>query len=115
MPAASQSEPQDAYREAEKTNTEGCPFRIVDVFPSRKYQSSRGTLQNQFTLDRPVILPYKDLNTLGLRLCVCVYTCRSLCRQARETRLKFRGDYFAKLVSLCYHLEVVSLAASAVV
>lgn len=55
MPAASQSEPQDAYGEAEKTNTEGCPFCILDAFPSRKYQSLPGTLQNQFTQDRPAI------------------------------------------------------------
>lgn len=55
MPAASQSEPQDAYGEAEKTNTEGCPFCILDAFPSRKYQSSPGMLLNQFTQDRPVI------------------------------------------------------------
>lgn len=72
MPAASQSEPQDAYREAEKTNTEGCPFCILDAFPSRKYQSSPGMLQNRFTLGRPAILPYKVLSTLGLRLCVYV-------------------------------------------
>lgn len=72
MPAASQSEPQDAYREAEKTNTEGCPFCILDAFPSRKYQSSPGILQNRFTLGRPAILPYKGLSTLGLRLCVYV-------------------------------------------
>lgn len=87
MPAASQSEPQDAYREAEKTNTEGCPFCILDAFPSRKYQSSPGTLQNRFTLDRPAILPYKGLNTLGLRLCVYVYTCLSVCRRAGGSRL----------------------------
>lgn len=72
MPAASQSEPQDAYGEAEKTNTEGCPFWILDAFPSHKYQSSPGTLQNQFTLNRPAILPYKDLKTLGFRSCVYV-------------------------------------------
>lgn len=77
MPAASQSEPQDAYGEAEKTNTEGCPFWILDAFPSHKYQSSPGTLQNQFTLNRPAILPYKDLKTLGFRSCVYVYTCQS--------------------------------------
>lgn len=78
MPAASQSEPQDAYREAEKTNTEGCPFCILDAFPSRKYQSSPGTLQNQFTLDWPAILPYKDLDTWALDclyMSVYVYIC----------------------------------------
>lgn len=73
MPAASQSEPQDAYGEAEKTNTEGCPFWILDAFPSHKYQSSPGTLQNQFTLERPAILPYKDVKTLALgRVYMCV-------------------------------------------
>lgn len=77
MPAASQSEPQDAYGEAEKTNTEGCPFRILDAFPSHKYQSSLGTLQNQFTVGRPVIWLYKDLKTLGFRSCVYVCTCQS--------------------------------------
>lgn len=83
MPAASQSEPQDAYREAEKTNTEGCPFCILDAFPSRKYQSSPGTLQNRFTLP----LPYKGLNTLALRLCVYVYTCLSVRRCAGAARI----------------------------
>lgn len=56
-PAASQSEPQDANGEAEKTNTERCPFSTLDAFPSHKYQSSPRTLQNQFTPDRPAILP----------------------------------------------------------
>lgn len=87
MPAASQSEPQDAYREAEKTNTEGCPFCILDAFPSHKYQSSPGTLQNRFTLDRPAILPYKGLNTLGIRLCIYVYTCLSVRRRAAGASL----------------------------
>lgn len=93
MPAVSQSEPQDAYREAEKTNTQGCPFCILDVFPSRKYQSSPEMLQNRFTLNRPVILPYKGLNTLDLRLCVYVYTCLSVRRRAERNRLKFGGNF----------------------
>lgn len=85
MPAASQSEPQDAYGEAEKTNTEGCPFWILDAFPSHKYQSSPGTLQNQFTLDRTAILPYKDLKTLGFRSRVCVYVSVCVdCQSASE-------------------------------
>lgn len=75
MPAASQSEPQDAYGEAEKTNTEGCPFCILDAFPSRKYQSLPGTLQNQFTQTDLWFLPYKGLNALGLTLSICLCTC----------------------------------------
>lgn len=92
MPAVSQSEPQDAYREAEKINTEGCPFCIFDVFPSRKYQSSPGMLQNRFTLNRPAILPYKGLNTLGFKLCVYLYTCLSVRRRAGQDRLRFGGS-----------------------
>lgn len=57
---------------------------MFDDFPSHKYQSS---LQNQFTLNRPVILPYKDLNTFARWNigCVYVYTCQSKC--SREARL----------------------------
>lgn len=107
MPAASQSEPQDAYGEAEKTNTEGCPFRILDAFSSHKYQSSLGTLQNQFTLDRPAILPYKGLRTLDFRSCVYVYTCQS----ALTLGLLVKVGLAVQLFGLCYLLEKVFLAA----
>lgn len=106
MPAAVQSEPQDAYGEAKKTNTEGCPFQILDAFPSHKYQSSLGTLQNQFTLNRPAILPYKGLRTLGFRSCVYVFTCQP----ASTVGLLVKVGLAVQLFGLCYHLEKVSLA-----
>lgn len=70
MPAVSQSEPQDAYREVEKANIQGCPFCIVDAFPSHKYRSSPKTLQNRFTQNRPVVLTHKGLDTWAYG---CVY------------------------------------------
>lgn len=76
MPAASQNRRTHTGKQR-KTNIKGCPFCMFDDFPSHKYQRS---LQNQFTLNRPVILPYKDLNTFALWNigCVYVYTCQAM-------------------------------------
>lgn len=53
----------------EKTNSEGCLFYIVDSFPSRKYQTLSGTLQNRFSFFcGPGIYPFKVWSCLGPQL-----------------------------------------------
>lgn len=61
-------------------------------------------------------LPYKGLNTLGLRLSVYVYTCH-VCVQGgprRQVKLS-RGSFFAQLLNLGYHAQIISLDGFAAV